>query len=149
VGLMTIGEAAARVRDDERTLASQPGFHAPPIAASVWLEYVRVLADALRELASQEVAVVTVRGQEPAGPAATEHDHDQGTVTTHLHTQRRGIDVFVRVERQRGAITVMDILCGKQPTEGTTPQWTLYALPEKLLGIDAHPEPPDTTARSA
>jgi hypothetical protein len=146
VGLMTIGEAAARVRDDERALASQPGFHAPPIAASVWLEYVRALAGALRDTAGAEVAAVTVRGQEPAGPAATEHDHDQGTVTTHIHTQRRGVDVFVRIERKRGAITVMDILCGKQPAPGSAPQWTLYALPEKLLGIGAHPEPPATTA---
>lgn len=145
VGLMTIGEAASRVRDEERALASHSGFHAPPIAAAVWLDYVRALADALRE-AGREVTAVTVRGQEPAGPAATDQDHDQGTVTTHVHTQRRGIDVFVRVERQRGAITVMDILCGRKPDEGSAPQWTLYALPEKLLGIGAHPEPPATTA---
>lgn len=146
VGLLTIGEAAARVRNEERALASQPGFHAPPIAASVWLEYVDALADALREAAGQKVTVVTVSGQRPAGSTLTDHGHDGETTTTCLETRRRGVDVFVTIERQHGAITVMDILCGKPPAQGSEPQWTLYALPEKLLGIGAHPEPPETTA---
>jgi hypothetical protein len=158
IGLLTIGEAVARARDEERELAHETGFHAPPIAASVWTQFVRALADALREAPEtdvkddkdgkdgQDVSVLTVRGPDPAGPAAADEDHEQGTVTTHVHAQRRGVDVFVRIERQRGAITVMDILCGEEPGAGEAPQWTLYALPEKLLGIGAHPEPPETTA---
>ena len=146
VGLMTIGEAAARVRDEERERASETGFHAPPIAASVWAHYTRALADALRETAGQEVSVVTVRGQDIAAAAAPADGQEPGSVTTHLHAQRRGVDVFVRIERYRGAIMVMDVVCGQKPVEGEAPQWTLYALPEKLLGIGAHPEPPATTA---
>ncbi|HWN70447.1 MAG TPA: hypothetical protein VNM90_22560 [Haliangium sp.] len=144
VGLMTIGEAASRVRDEERALARQPGFHAPPIAAAVWSQYVEALADALREAADQKVSVVTVSGQRPAG--STDHGHDGETTTTCLTTRRRDIGVYVTIERQRGAITVMDIMCGKPPAQGSEPQWTLYALPEKLLGIGAHPEPPETSA---
>jgi hypothetical protein len=146
VGLLTIGEAASRVRDEERALARQPGFHAPPIAASVWFAYVDALAEALRGAVGQKVTVVTVSGEKPAGVAVADPDHDGENTTTSLATRRRGIDVVVSIERVHGAITVMDILCGKQPAQGSAPQWTLYALPEKLLGIGAHPEPPGTPA---
>jgi hypothetical protein len=147
VGLMTIGEATARVRDEEREHALEAGVHAPPIAASVWAHYTRALADALREPADQEVSVVTVRGQDAAGgAAASTDDQEQGSVTTHLHARRRDVEVFVRIERYRGAIVAMDITCGHVPAESEAPQWTLYALPEKLLGIGAHPEPPATAA---
>ena len=150
VGLMTIGEAAARVRDDERALAGKPGFQVPPIAPDVWVEYVRALERALRKSAGEAVSAVTVRHRPGTNPKGTHHDHEGPMATTCLLTWRRGVHVCVSLERHHGAIAVVDILCGLPPSgSDAPPQWTLYALPEKLLGIGAHPEPPETTAPEA
>ncbi|WP_152629462.1 hypothetical protein [Haliangium ochraceum] len=180
VGLLTISNAALRVRDEERGQGQRAMATAPPIAATAWDRYTRALAAALRDFADGDVSLLTVRERDGAALASTaargsdsgtsgdaeaadgspvpvqssEDERDSisaGPTATHLHLQRGGRDVFVRIERQhaQGAVRCIDVLCGQEPEPGEAPVWTLYALPEKLLGIGMHPEPPATDAAIA
>lgn len=153
VGLMTIGAATVRVAEEERSQASyEPAFRAPPIADAVWKGYVAKVVAALSPAsaagpkgdgdddddgsdgsASPSVKTVTVRG-------------DNERATTHIVAQRHGVEVAMRIERYQDSIAAIEIRCGRDPQPDATPQWTLYARPERLLGIGAHPEPPATPA---
>ncbi len=149
VGLMTIGAATTRVVEEERsTEAKSSGeFRAPPIADEVWQRYIGDLAEALapsrddddddddeaEEAADRGASIVTIRGEE-------------GRAVTHLVTERYGLEVALRIGRQDESISTIDIVCGAPALSETEPDWTLYARPEKLLGVGSHPEPPVTSA---
>lgn len=141
-GLMAISEAATRVVAQERsgTDLAEGGFRAPPITAGVWERYIRALVAALREGGAGEPAV------DMAGSAENGDSGDDRRVTR-IRAERRGVEVALRIEQHQGSITSVDIVCGREAPPGAQPAWTMYALPEGLLGIGAHPEPPGTTAR--
>jgi hypothetical protein len=65
---------------------------------------------------------------------------------TQLSMERQGVEVVVRIERHDDSITTIEVTCGRLPEQDEEPAWTLFALPERLLGIGEHPEPPQTSA---
>ena len=158
VGLLGISEAARRVPREERQPQNPaPTVHAPPILDSVWQRYVGAAYRALGEPQARDVPGAA--GDAPdrdadqadgerraprAGSGVVTVRRDDGCVVTHLVTWRGDIPIALRVERLDGAIVCIEILCGRE-TSGP-PAWTLYARPERLLGIGAHAEPPKTTA---
>jgi len=137
VGLFTIAESTKRVRGEERGEAearNSGGFRAPPILDEVWQSYVGALVEALRNGADDDKAsTVTIRGE-------------QDRTTTHVVTSRHGVSIRLCVDREEGSIVAVDALIGEEPPGGAEPRWTLYARPERLLGIRGHAEPPATSA---
>lgn len=150
VGLMAIGEAASKVDDEElEVIAQLRGFRAPPISSTVWQEYVSEVAGALGTGVSSESPTAdrkdpTERGA-PAS-AVTIYGDEQEHAITHIVSKRNGLDILVRIERYNDSVVAIEVMCGGQPDEGVEPDWTLYARPDRLLGIGAHPEPPATSA---
>lgn len=134
VGLMTISQAAAFVVEDERAAASATGsggFRGPPIADEVWMSYSRQLSRALFN--GKGIVVTTARDKD-------------GVAVTHAAGKRGDVEVAMRIERRSGSITMIDVACGRDGEREGEPAWTLYARPERLLGIGAHQEPPATSA---
>jgi hypothetical protein len=129
-GLLVLGASAAVVADDEEA-ATAPArtFRGPPIPDEVWARYVAAAVEALRETTATATSAVTSRD----GQAAT---------VTHVVTERRGVRVAVRIERTERVVTAVDISCGVDLPDAA-PAWTMYARPERMLGIGAHPQPPD------
>lgn len=78
--------------------------------------------------------------------AVTIYGDDQEHAITHIVSKRHGLDVLLRIERYNDSVIAVEVMCGGQPDEGVEPEWTLYARPDRLLGIGAHPEPPATSA---
>jgi hypothetical protein len=132
VGLFTIGDAAARVVDEESDRGEALRPRTPPVADAVWQAYVMAVVAALRG-GGGKATTLTARTE-------------AGVSTTHVLTARRGIEVRLRVERIGDSIHSIDIIAGSEAPESQAPAWTLHARPERLLGIGAHPEPPRTAA---
>lgn len=174
VGLLTISESAAKVAGEEDGASGgRQHFLAPPIAGAVWRDYVRALAAAMaapRHIAGADgtdhSAGADSRDGEGTVPAADSSGNSAGAkeerakpaaavivngddhyhTLTHLSIERRGIPVAVRIERHNDSITTIEVTCGRPPGADEEPAWTLFARPERLLGVGAHPEPPHTTA---
>ena len=135
VGLLTISSAARSVvreeREAEANVTVTSGFRPPPISDEAWQLYTTAVVAALRE-AAPESSSVTVRGED-------------GLATTHIVTRLHDLAVRLRVERADDSILGVEIRCGEDPGI-IEPNWTLFARPERLLGVKTHPEPPLTTA---
>jgi hypothetical protein len=133
VGLLTIGEAARHVADEEEELTpptAARSFRPPPVADEVWQSYVAAVVDGLRRAHPDSKAqTMTVRG-------------DDAVASTHIVAIVRGVSLRVRVDRVQESVLCLDALCGREPPGNAAPAWTLYARPERLLGIRAHDEPP-------
>jgi hypothetical protein len=130
VGLLTISDAAGTVRAEERTAEPARGFRAPPIGGGVWQRYVAAILAGLRNVDPDcKPSTVTVRG-------------DEKVASTHVVALRRGVAVRLRVDRIDDSILCVDLLCGREPPSGVKPDWTMYAKPDRLLGMRAHDEPP-------
>jgi hypothetical protein len=135
-GLLTISGAGTRVSDEEQSATERSGFLPPPIADEVWQRYVTTLLDTFSKgtpVGSRKPATMTARGED-------------GEAVTHILAERRGHDVKLRVTRYDGSIVAVEMLCGIDNDSPGQPSWTLYARPERLLGVRAHPEPPATDA---
>ncbi len=118
VGLIAMAEGAATVRHEERgTLVPAT----PRIDDDFWQTYVAQVVTALRGDGG-DVSAVSVRGE-------------LGQTSTVILSERRGVAVRVRIERQAGAVVVLDVLCGREL--GRVPTWTVVA---RRGG--QHPEPP-------
>lgn len=146
VGLLGISEAARRVsREERQPQVIAPSVHAPPILDSVWQRYIAAAHRALRQRreGSGEHQAASDPSPEQTGSGVVTVRRDDGRLVTHLVTWRGGIPVALRVERQDGSIACLEIICGQEGSG--PPAWTLYARPERLLGIGAHAEPPATT----
>jgi hypothetical protein len=146
VGLMTIGAATVRVtREEPAQTRREPAFRAPPIADPVWNGYVaRVIAALSQSSASADPAE---HGDTESADAPTQTVTVRGEgnrAITHIVGRRHRVDVSIRVERRDDSIVAIEIRCGRDPRPDAEPQWTMYARPERLLGIGAHPEPPAT-----
>lgn len=147
-GLLTISEAAVRVAGEERAIRAlsdalaafrqgardEQDLRVPPIAAAVWDRYVHAV------MVQLHVHEDCRKG--PILRVASKVEAQDDDAVTHIYTTLGDIATTLRIERQRGVITGIDVLCGPGKPQDATPQWTLYALPEGLLGIGAHPEPP-------
>jgi hypothetical protein len=137
IGLITIAEATSRVAAEETGIASRDAtFSAPPISDEVWHAYVMAVVAALRGSSG---------GRGGKTNTVTSHP-EEGVSTTHIVTERAGIPVRLRIDRVTESIVGIDIVCGREPGEADDPTWTLYARPERLLGVGAHPEPPEVDA---
>lgn len=135
-GLLVLGDAATRVRTEEEHLGTGPpgGYAAPPIGAEAWQRYVRTLVARLRGASpdNSDGSAVTVAGEAELA-------------TTHVVTVRDDVQVRVSVWLRGGSITGIDVSCGtvaRSLGDMQTPDWTMYARPERPLGQHAHPEPP-------
>lgn len=126
IGLLSIGEAASSVRDEERGLQRQR-FRPPPIDDQVWHGYVNEVVEALKRESSGETTFLTARDGELSN--------------THIICELRGIPVRVRMLREAGALSTVRVSVGRDGGDAT-PDLTLYARPERLLGTMPHPEPP-------
>lgn len=175
VGLVTIGEATTRVVHEEQADEEVKGFHAPPIADSVWQRYVSELAAALRggagdtaPDAQRDAAMPDTADASPDAVSETSTDtkdtneqalpapggepvvvtvkEDGERSVTRLVTRRHDVPVTIQVERQHEAIVTIEVVCGAMSEPGKEPDWTLYARPEGILGIGSHPEPPASSA---
>lgn len=136
-GLLVIAEAATRVPNEEHGNARAGRVGSPPIATETWQRYVRALLARLR--------VDPEPGPEESAPSAVTVRTDEQLNTTHVVAERSGVQVRVCVEQSDGAIAGIDVLCGdviRDTARAGAPAWTLYARPERLLGLHAHPEPP-------
>jgi hypothetical protein len=122
VGLLFIGDGAAKVRDEERA-AFIPVT--PPIEDEAWQAFVGHVVAALRTLAGDDSAVsaVSVRG---------EGEHTSTVVVT----ERRGVPVRLRIERMARAVVVVDIVCGREVDAGRSATWSIVSRG------GGHPEPP-------
>lgn len=137
IGLMTIAEATSRVSREESGLAARDAtFSAPPISDEVWHAYVMAVVAALRGSSN---------GRAGKTNTVTSRPEDEVS-TTHIVTERSGIPVRLRIDRVTESIVGIDIVCGREPNGTDEPTWTLYARPERLLGVGAHPEPPEIAA---
>ncbi len=173
VGLLTLSDAATRLREQEGERHAT-GFPLPPIADSVWHEYVTHVAGLVARTADV-VQIERLLGTRHLGgealtrlsarePERVETDH----ISAQVPVQGGQLQLDLYVQRVDGAVSMLEIICA--PRGGTTrapslgdavveridkagrkqidwqepwmPRWTLYAFPEKLLGIGAHPEPP-------
>lgn len=133
IGLFTISDAAGPARREERDSGGHRGrgFRSPPIAGRVWQRYVAALLAGLREADTGcKPASVTVRG-------------DDDVSSTHVVVDRNGVSARLRVDRLADSIVCIDLLCGREAPPGAKPRWTLYARPDRMLGIRPHDEPPD------
>lgn len=161
VGLLAIAEAARKVGEEElEVIAQLRGFRAPPVDAGVWQEYVGEVSAALGSGvpvaekdadpgadsgAGLESTDDAAKAGAPAS-AVTIYDENQERSITHIVSRRSGLDVLLRIERFNDSVVAIEVMCGGQPDEEVEPDWTLYARPDRLLGIGAHPEPPTTSA---
>ncbi|HUH02207.1 MAG TPA: hypothetical protein VML75_09430 [Kofleriaceae bacterium] len=133
VGLLIIGESARHVATQEDEIGPPTparSFRPPPIPTPVWQHYVGALLEAVRE-AHPEARPQTM----------TVRDGD-AVASTHIVATPSGVSLRVRIDRVQNSILCIDVLCGREPEHGVAPAWTLYARPERLLGIRAHDEPP-------
>lgn len=137
VGLFTISAATRDVRRQEQreaAAARSGGFRAPPISDEVWQGYIGALVESLRpDSEDNKASTVTIRGEE-------------APTTSHVVATRHGVPIRLRVDREEGSIVAIDVLCGEEPPSDLSPAWTLYARPERLLGLHGHAEPPETPA---
>jgi hypothetical protein len=126
-GLLTIGEAARVVKDEEQT--TQRGqavrFRAPPVGDEVWNGWIKALTE---RLAGHGARAVTVRGE-------------GGAARSHIVATAAGLPLRVTIERIAGSVTGIDVVVGIDPG-GAPPGWTLKARGERRLGLDLHPDPP-------
>lgn len=120
VGILAMADGAAAVRAEERGTFTPI---APPIDDDVWQGYVAQVVTALRA-GGGDVSAVSVRGE-------------LGQTSTVILAERGGVPVRVRVERNGGAVVVLDVVCGVEAMR--PPAWT--ALARRGSG---HPEPPGT-----
>jgi hypothetical protein len=67
-------------------------------------------------------------------------DDENGVVVS---GRRDGVPFSIRI---RGDGSQVEILVGAPPPVGRSPEWTLAARPDRLLGGRGHPPPPDTEA---
>ncbi len=131
-GIMTVSQAAGRVAMEEREgrRASRQGFRGPPIAAGVWQRYIAALMAGLRSAdATCKPSTITIKG-------------DEEVSSTHVVAFRRDVATRLRIDRVADSVLCIDITCGREPPSGRKPDLTLYARPDRLLGIRAHDEPP-------
>jgi len=139
-GLLVLADASTRVREQEEHLREPRAglLQGPPIAADAWQAYIRTLLAKLRGAPGAD------DGDEANGSAVTVGGEEE-IRTTHVVTVRRGVQMRLCVELRSGSIMSIDLLCGDVPrvvTKLGEPAWTLYARPERMLGLKAHPEPP-------
>ncbi len=146
-GVFVIGLAATRVRREERAYATvaRAGFHAPPIAGEVWTRYLDALIQAVEARSARELELSVRRstpGTDDVGEPPRASDED---ATTSLSWRLGRAYMVLDLAREQGVLVRLDVFCGLTTPRTREPDWTLYALPEKLLGIGAHPKPPFTS----
>lgn len=120
VGLIAVAEGVGAVRAEER---AAEGPRTPPIDDDFWQAYVGQVVAALRA-GGHEVSAVSVRGE-------------QAQTSTVILTERHGVPVRTRIERQAGCVVVLDVICGRETSR--VPTWTALA---RRAGHGPHPEPP-------
>jgi hypothetical protein len=136
VGLMAIGDASRRVREQEREDPDEaPHYRVPPISSEVWAAYVSALTEVLRGMQTPE--------DRPA--FAVTVDSEGGIVRTHVAATLHGAPIRLSVERQDGSIASITVLVGELAEPPGAPSWTLHARPQTKIGAQ-HPEPPRTPA---
>ncbi len=165
VGFLTIGDSVREVAQEERSARTwaEARFRTPPIAADAWHAYVVALVDALRargiHASTVSVEDPSLLGVEPGDGARPDEatpapdasdvaDGGNGASRTHvLILDAAPVPVRLLVERLRGSVRLVELVCGRDPREsGEQPAWTLEARPERRLAVAAHPPPPDTGA---
>ena len=137
VGLITIARAAIKVQQQEQNQILAGGYVTMPISDQVWHRYIEELRGAL------------VRPREIMPTVLTNvHYQTGGTpgLITDILSERCGIQIQISIVVYEGSLTMLEIFCGEGLNTSREPEWTLYALPEKLLGVGAHPEPPFCSA---
>ena len=172
VGLIHINQSARQVVSEEKSFQRAAAVHAPPIADAVWAAYVTALHRTLQQRNDASAAdmpapasterlerqdALPLDDDEPRPPRAGDsltitvqrtatitHRRSEHESVTVVVTRHHEVEVQLLIERNRGSITLIQIAC-EMPGDDE-PAWTLYARPERLLGIGAHPEPPATRA---
>jgi hypothetical protein len=129
VGLLSIGESAATVSEEESATDNNIGFQLPPVDDEVWSAYLKHVSKQLSELGATGIESMASRDDD---------DH----VFSHLVADLESTSIKVSVERHEGAIRRIDILIGEEPA-ATAPNWTLRSVVEGKL---KHPAPPTCEA---
>ena len=133
LGLALIADAARRVREEE--LADMPlASETPPIADTAWSRYVGAVAAGLREKLG-DVHTLTTRG-------------DGGLTSSVIVGDRNGLPVRTRIERIDGSVLALDVVVGKEIDETQTATLSLWAIPERRLGVNPAGPPASPAFRS-
>jgi hypothetical protein len=121
LGLALIAEATHDVRDEE--LAALPiATDTPPIADATWSTYIAAVKAALERTLSG-VHTVTTRG-------------DGNLATTLIVADAVGIPVRVRIDRIDASVIALDIVVGREIDEVRGATLTLWAIPDRALGVN-------------
>jgi hypothetical protein len=121
LGLALIAEATHDVRDEE--LAALPiATDTPPIADATWSMYIAAVKAALERTLSG-VHTVTTRG-------------DGNLATTLIVADAVGIPVRVRIDRIDASVIALDIVVGREIDEVRGATLTLWAIPDRALGVN-------------
>jgi len=161
VGFLTIGQAVREVAAEEQAVRAWAAarFRTPPIPADAWQAYVMGLVEALRArglhasaVSVEDPSLLGDPGHPPAEPPEKPADGEGGAAEGSSRTHVVIMDaapapVRLLVERARGAITAIEVSCGRDPrADGEPPDWTLEARPERRFGALLHPPAPETRA---
>jgi hypothetical protein len=133
LGLALIAEASYAVRDEE--LATQPiATETPPIADAAWASYVSAVKAALdRTMAG--VHTLTSRGE--------------GNLATSLIVgEAAGLAVRVRIDRIDDSVIALDVVVGREIDEMRGATLTLWAIPNRGLGVNPSGPPAAPMFRS-
>jgi len=121
LGLALIAEASYTVRDEE--LSAQPiATDTPPIADAAWASYVTAIKAAL-DRTMADVHTLTTRG-------------DGNLVTSLIVAEAAGLPVRVRIDRIDDSVIALDIVVGREIDEVRGATFTLWAIPDRGLGVN-------------
>ena len=154
VGFLTISAGAREVADQEKQARSFAAarFRPPPIRTDAWQSYIGGLVAALRAR-GHHASTVSIEDRdeeaappadgEAARPAAADGDEPGGVSRTHvLLLKAAPCPIRLFIERHEGSISVMEIVCGRDPRALGAPSWTLEARSERRFAGIQHPPPP-------
>jgi hypothetical protein len=121
LGFMLAADASRRVRDEE--LALMPFTHeTPPVTDSVWATYIASVVQGLKRTLG-DVHSLTTRG-------------DAGLTSSVIVAEVEGLPVRAKIERIEGCVLALDIVVGREIDEVRGATVTLWAIPERSLGLN-------------
>lgn len=121
LGFTLIADAARRVRDEEQALL--PFTHeTPPITDSVWATYVASVVQGLKRTLG-DVHSLTTRG-------------DAGLMSTLIVAEIDGLPLRAKIERIEGCVLALDVVVGREIDEVRGATLTLWAAPDRALGLN-------------
>ncbi len=133
LGLALVADAARRVRHEE--LADMPlTSETPPIADTAWSRYIGSVAAGLRDKLG-DIHTLTTRGED-------------NLTSSVIVGEKHGLQVRTRIERIEGCVLALDIVVGREIDETRTATLSVWAIPERRLGVNPAGPPASPLFRS-